>query len=303
MAPPDLPEGVRRSFRYEQLTELTLPVATTLLEGGIVGVIAVKIYQVPPLLLAIVTAAPMFGNLSSVVWNRLASARAKVGFTSIVQALTVACVLAIALAPANHWGAALLVLSMVLSRVCMAGVVTVRSVVWSLNHVRAVRGRTTGRLRIITSLVTVLVSSLVGPLLDADADGFRWVYLAGALTGVVGFVFFSRVRVVGEARQRVLERRSRQAPRGERTTCRQSRLPGRYPGRTRGDGLRAGQRVIRELPRVHDQPRLRASPLLIRRARHRATRTTASHCAASRQPYNAATSRPERLAGPVPSQS
>ncbi|MEZ5560487.1 MAG: MFS transporter [Pseudomonadales bacterium] len=210
-ARPPLPEVAQRSFHYEQLTELTLPVAFTLLEGGIVGVIAAKIYQVPPLVLAVITAAPMFGNLSSLLWSRLASARAKVRFASAVQALTVACVLAIALAPTDHWGAALLVVSMVLSRVLIAGIITVRSVVWSLNYVRAVRARTTGRLQIITSLVTVLVSSVVGPLLDADPDSFRWVYFSGALFGLVGIAFFSRVRVIGEKRQRVLERRTRRS--------------------------------------------------------------------------------------------
>lgn len=151
----------------------------------------------------------MFGNLSSFVWDRLATARTKVRFTNVVQALTVACVLAIALTPTNHWGAALLVLSMVLSRIFITGIITVRSVVWSLNYVRGIRGRTTGRLQIITSLVTVLVSSLVGPLLDANPGSFRWVYLTGALCGAVGIYFFSQVKVQGEARQRVLERRER----------------------------------------------------------------------------------------------
>jgi hypothetical protein len=207
---PALPEAAGRSFRYEQLTELTLPVAFALLEGGIVGVIAAKIYHVPPLVLAVITAAPMFGNLSSFFWDRLANARTKVRFTNVVQALTVLCVLAIAAAPTDQRGAALLVLSMVLSRVFMTGIVTVRSVVWSLNYVRAVRARTTGRLQIITSLITVLISSLVGPLLDANPASFRWVYLSGALVGVVGIVFFSRVKVIGEARHRVLERRARE---------------------------------------------------------------------------------------------
>ena len=37
---PALSAPAQRAFRYEQLSELTLPVAFTLLEGGIVGVIA-----------------------------------------------------------------------------------------------------------------------------------------------------------------------------------------------------------------------------------------------------------------------
>jgi MFS family permease len=212
-----LPEVAQRSFRYEQLTELTLPVAFTLLEGGIVGVLAAKIYQVSPLVLAVITAAPMFGNLSSFFWNKLASARGKVRFANVVQLLTVLCVLAIAIAPVNQIGAVLLVAGMILSRVLIAGIITVRSVVWSLNYTRSLRARTTGRLQIITSLVTVVISSLVGPLLDADPGSFRWVYLAGATVGVFGIWFFSQVTVIGESRHRVLERRSQHPKASNRT--------------------------------------------------------------------------------------
>ena len=213
----NLPEAAQRSFRYEQLTELTLPVAFTLLEGGIVGVLAAKIYQVSPFVLAVITAAPMFGNLSSFFWNKLATARTKVRFANVVQLLTIMCVLAIAVAPVNQLGAVLLVAGMILSRVLMAGIITVRSVVWSLNYTRSLRARTTGRLQIITSLVTVIISSLVGPLLDANPESFRWVYMGGAIVGVVGIWFFSRVTVIGESRHRVLERRSQRPKATTRT--------------------------------------------------------------------------------------
>jgi len=208
VARPALPDAAQRAFHYEQLTELTLPVAFTLLEGGLVGVIAAKIYQVSPIVLAVITAAPMFGNLSSFFWSRLANARTKVRFANVVQILTILCVLGIALAPVSRTGAWLLVLGMVLSRLLIAGIITVRSVVWSLNYTRTVRARTTGRLQILTSLVTVLVSSAVGPLLDTEPESFRWVYLGGALFGCLGIYFFSRVNVLGESRHRVLERRA-----------------------------------------------------------------------------------------------
>jgi len=208
VARPALPDAAQRAFHYEQLTELTLPIAFTLLEGGIVGVIAAKIYQVSPAVLAVITAAPMFGNLSSFFWSRLANARTKVRFANVVQILTILCVLGIALAPVSQGGAWLLVLGMVLSRLLIAGIITVRSVVWSLNYGRTVRARTTGRLQIITSLVTVAVSSAVGPLLDSEPESFRWVYLGGAVLGSLGIYFFSRVNVLGESRHRVLERRA-----------------------------------------------------------------------------------------------
>ena len=206
-ARPALPEAAQRAFRYEQLTELTLPVAFTLLEGGIVGVIAAKIYQVSPFVLAVITAAPMFGNISSYFWSRLSNAQTKVRFANVVQLLTIGCVLAIALAPVNQTGAVLLVFGMIVSRLLITGIITVRSVVWSLNYSRTVRARTTGRLQILTSLVTVIIASVVGPLLDQNPESFRLVYVSGAAFGILGIFFFSRVNVIGEARHRVLERR------------------------------------------------------------------------------------------------
>jgi MFS family permease len=162
---------------------------------------------VSPLVLALISAAPMFGNLSSFFWNRLASARPKISFAVTLQALTIACVLTIAVAPTTQPGVALLVGTVVLSRLLITGIITVRSVVWSLNYPRSQRARTTGQLQIITSLVTVAISSGVGPLLDSDPGAFRWVYACGGLFGLLGVIFFAQVRVPGEKRQRVLERR------------------------------------------------------------------------------------------------
>jgi MFS family permease len=198
---------VQRSFRREQLSELTLPVAFALMEGGFVGVIADKVYHVPPWVLALITAAPMFGNLSSTLWGRLANARMKVPVIVALQIATVACLLAVSLSPGGSGGAWVLVTSLILSRVLLAGIVTVRSVVWSLNYDRAVRARITGRLQIIASLVTVAVSSGGAVLLDAAPENFRWLYLGAALLGCLGALAFSRVWVLGEKRQLVLERR------------------------------------------------------------------------------------------------
>ena len=66
---------IQRSFTYEKLSEFTLPGALVLLEGGVVGVIAAKVYDVEPFTLALISAAPMFANLSSLLWSKLASGR------------------------------------------------------------------------------------------------------------------------------------------------------------------------------------------------------------------------------------
>ncbi len=207
---PELDPAVRQSFRREQLSELTLPLATSLVEGGFVAVVAAKAFNVEPWVIAVISAAPMFGNLSSFVWTRIATGRSKIPMVVALQTLVLLCVAAIAVSPQSQAGAWILLTSVVLCRVLITGIITVRSVAWSLNYDRVLRARATGRLQAITSLTVVLTTSLAGLILDAHPENFRWIYAAGALFGGVGVWLFRGVLVRGEKRHRVLERRGAQ---------------------------------------------------------------------------------------------
>ena len=162
---------IQRSFTYEKLSEFTLPGALVLLEGGVVGVIAAKVYDVEPFTLALISAAPMFANLSSLFWSKLASGRRKVPAMTAIQIIVMFCVLAVAVAPINELGAFVLVSSMIFSRICVAGLTTLRSVIWSLNYARHNRAKATSQIQMINSLVTVAISSAIGPFLDAFPTG------------------------------------------------------------------------------------------------------------------------------------
>jgi MFS family permease len=201
-----LSPAVARSFRCEQLTELTLPVALSLIEGGFAAVVAAKTFDSPPWLLAVISASSMFGNLSSFVWNRVASARSKVAMVVTLQSLVLVCVCAVALSPRSLVGAWVLVGSVIIGRLLIAGVITARSVTWSLNYGRSLRARVTSRLQVVSSFMTVLTTSVAGLILDAHPQNYRWLYGAGALVGAIGVWSFSRVTVQGELRHRVLER-------------------------------------------------------------------------------------------------
>ena len=204
---PGLAPSVQKSFQREQRCEFTLPLATSLMEGGFVAVVAAKTFDAEPWMIAVISAAPMFGNLSSFFWNRIATGRPKVPMVVVLQCLVLLCVAAIAVSPQTKIGAFVLLASVVLSRVLIAGIITARSVAWSLNYDRALRARATGRLQAITSLMVVLTTGLGAMVLDARPENFRWLYGAGALLGGLGAWSFWGVTVAGEQRHRVLERR------------------------------------------------------------------------------------------------
>ena len=211
---PEIAATALASYRYERWTELAMPIAGTLLEGGFIGVIADKLYHVHPSVLALITAAPMFGLLSSVLWARLAVGRRKVPFITALMTGFVGCVATISVLPNGPLGPWLLVGSQIVARLILGGIITIRSVIWTLNYPHEARARVTSRLQILTILTMTLTSLLGGLLLDADPASFRIVYGVGAAVSVLGVLSFSRVRLMGEDAQITRERTMRHAETG-----------------------------------------------------------------------------------------
>lgn len=191
---------VQSAYRKELVTEATLPMCFAVMEGGFAGVIADKIFAASPLVIAVIAAAPMFSNLSSFAWARLIRGKPKVKILVWLQATILFFTGLIALTPtAEEGGLWMFVACILIVRILMAGQVTARSLVWSLNYGRNVRARITARLTIVSSLAMVLVAMGGGLLMDASPESFRWIFVLAAVAGVVGVNAFSRVTVLGEA--------------------------------------------------------------------------------------------------------
>ena len=95
---------------------------------------------------------------------------------------------------------------MVAVRLMLAGAITIRSTIWSLNYPREVRARYTGRLQLLTSFTLAGSSFVASRFLDADPDNFRLMYACASLVGIVGVIAFSGVPHIGEDEQLGLER-------------------------------------------------------------------------------------------------
>jgi len=211
---PALPELPLRGYRLERLTEACFSAGPALMEGGFVGVIADKLFHVHPAVLALITAAPMFGNLSSSFWARLAHGRRRVPWASALMAAFTVCVAAIALIPEGNAGAAGMVTLLIAARLILGGIITLRSIVWTLNYPREARGRVIARLSVINTLCLAGTSWLGGQVLNGNPQNFRLVYAGGALVAALGVLAFSRVPLLGESEHLAQERRaSAQEPR------------------------------------------------------------------------------------------
>jgi MFS family permease len=183
------------------------------MEGGFVGVIADKVYHVHPGVLALVTAAPMFGLLSSFVWAQLALGRRKVPFATTLMCLFVGAAAVVAMLPKGPVGGWLLVASMIAARLLLGGIITIRSLVWTFNYPREARARVTSRLQFVTISAMTTTSLAGGVFLDAHPEGFRYVYGIGSVLAALGVLSFSRVRIIDEPAQLSRERAAPTEPR------------------------------------------------------------------------------------------
>ena len=193
--PHQQPWITRQSYAHELVTAMTLPLAISLAEGGVIGILAKKAFNVSPFLFATIMASPAFANVTSFFWARLARGRRKVRFIAALQLLTLASIALIAALPTDGAGPVLLTAMVLATRCLVSGIVTLRSTVWRHNYPRRIRARVTGRLALVTSLVIAIAPLLAYAVVDHWPSAFRVVYPVAALVASIGAVAFARVRL------------------------------------------------------------------------------------------------------------
>ena len=196
--PRSVPTMPRPSYVRELVTASTMPVAWAMVEGGVIAVLAEKVFHVSTLSFATILAAPLFANLTSWFWAMASRGRPKIGFIVAMQTTALVCVAAIAFLPTNAVGEVLLVTLVVIVRCLIAGILTLRSVVWRMNYPRSLRAQITSKFVLVATPI-LAVSPLVGyAIQEMHADAFRLVYPAACGVAVIGLIAFSRLRLRGE---------------------------------------------------------------------------------------------------------
>jgi len=195
---PELPGWSLLEYQRERNAQGLIPIGVVLTESGFAGVVADKVFHVHPLLLALITAAPMFGHLSSVLWARLAEHVRKAPLVAGIQLALGLSTAAIALLPQSATGGVLLALLVVWCRLLMGGFLTVRSIIWTRNYPGEMRARATSRLTLIALLSMTLSAALASVLLDRDPRSVALLYLGGGLASALGASLYARVRMRGE---------------------------------------------------------------------------------------------------------
>ncbi len=213
-SPASMPLMTRRNYRWELSAALFLPAAIACVDGNMLGVIAEKSFNAPAFVIATLGATTPLANITSAFWTKTLHGTHRVHAINLIQILLLACVAAIALAPVNNFGLAILVIAALMGRVFMTGIMNARSDVWRANYPRNHRARLTGKLTTLNALIIGVASVAVGVLMDqpdAPPNAFRWFFFAAIASGILGTWCFSHIRWRGGPAQQRAERRKRDA--------------------------------------------------------------------------------------------
>lgn len=201
---------VRHTYVHEMRSALTYPLAAALAEGGFTSVVAAKYFHADTMLLAVITAAPMFGNIFAMIWAQMAEGRRKVPFVNWLQAGVVGSIATVALTywMPVHIGAWVFAGLIILARILASGIVTVRSTIWRLNYPRQNRAQIVGRITVVAMCVLFTATLGGAAWLDREPHAFVYLYPLAGVLGLLGIWQFSRIRVRREGqtlRKRLLQ--------------------------------------------------------------------------------------------------
>lgn len=201
-----MPALSRANYRRELAASCLFPVALAAVEGSVAAVIVKNAFAgvVSDARLAVtvgvIGSAGELANITSFAWAALAHGRRKVRFIATLQGIVVAMVAVVAVAPRTAVGLWMLAAAVLVARVCMAGVFTLRPTVWRANYERKARTRATGKFSTIQVMVVACVALLIAAGCDASQGWFRAMLLGACVAGAAGVAAYSRIRVRGHGR-------------------------------------------------------------------------------------------------------
>jgi MFS family permease len=198
-------------YRRELLPWALAGCALGMVEGATAAVLVKRGFtdladpEVVNLAVAFVSGSPALANMTSFLWANLAHGRERVQLLVWQLAIFAAVVGVIGITPRASAGLAVTLFAVLVARVIWAGVLTVRSSVWSANYPRANLAQITGRIVAATSVGMATTAALAGLVLETQPELARGLYIAAALAGLLAAWLYRRMRVRQSFRLRQAE--------------------------------------------------------------------------------------------------
>jgi len=186
----------RRNYQHELVGAILWPIAVSMIEGSVAAVVAQKAFPgTPGWVIATLTAAPIVSNVTSSIWTRFACGQRTIRALVAMQIGVLVTIGMITVVPINRVGMFMFLGSVIAARMLMAGVITMRSVIWRVNYSRRERARLTGKLITFQTIIVSSVTLGLGLAMDLDERAFRLIYPLAILAGLVGTRYFAKIRI------------------------------------------------------------------------------------------------------------
>ena len=167
-----MPLDSRAHYKRELIAWAFLPMMMGAIEGGVVGVLTKRLFSgaVDETMLdwavAALAAAQGFANISSFIWAGVSHGKNKIRFLTMLKIAVVVMIATVSFVPRTPLGLLMLLVCVVGTRICWAGVVTLRSTVWQANYPRANRADVAGRIATVQAIILASVGLGIGEMID-----------------------------------------------------------------------------------------------------------------------------------------
>ncbi len=201
-----MPLDSRAHYKRELIAWAFLPMMMGAIEGGVVGVLTKRLFSgaVDETMLdwavAALAAAQGFANISSFIWAGVSHGKNKIRFLTMLKIAVVVMIATVSFVPRTPLGLLMLLVCVVGTRICWAGVVTLRSTVWQANYPRANRADVAGRIATVQAIILASVGLGIGEMMDHNEEAFRWIYPVAASFGIIGAWIYSKMQVIGHTK-------------------------------------------------------------------------------------------------------
>ncbi|MCC7290729.1 MAG: hypothetical protein IT449_01555 [Phycisphaerales bacterium] len=203
-----LPYSSRRNFLLEYKHMIPWTVLAGLVEGRFGSIVVSKTFAGSPTLVAIATATPTAAYIVSVYWGLLLAHAPKLRIQTLFIAGTALFAAMAGASPVSPWGAGCFILTLGLSQVFLAGVLTLRPAIWQMNYPSFARGKITAKLHAANLFVSTIVSLVVADVSDREPTAYRLIFPACAACGLLSLPWLWRMTVRGERRAWRLRKRA-----------------------------------------------------------------------------------------------
>ena len=192
----EVPAAARSHYAVEMQHLIGWGIFAGIVEGTTSNVVAIKTFHASDLLANVVYATPMVANILALSLSAISRGRPRVSMFIFFGAIATALLGSVAIVPANAgaWAGWVFAGQIALTRVFLAGLITLRTTLWQVHYPQSHRARIAGRLQTLRFFMGMMAGASVALLFDQHADYYRYVYPATALIGALSLLPMRRGR-------------------------------------------------------------------------------------------------------------